>query len=428
MLPDGPDLARTQARGLFADSKGDNETQTFDDETVIVQVPPMEKEVGEKREEKRRPARSGRLLALMFTCLLLAAFFVAYLVPPSAIPLPEYAKEAYGTIHHELRQIIPYPGEAVRKGNAIGPVQDSLTSGDGPMSEVETDAGSVPVVTDRTVEETLPEFDAGESGKLASKAKTSAGVESEILQLNNDRLTLMLPGEVPLLMNYVKAPEGSFRIGSPSSEIGHRPWEEFKETKIGSGYYVGLYEVTQGQFNATMDKNRNPSYWLNNDDWPVDSVDWDDIMGTDGFIERMNRYLTSSNLARYKSDIPREAEWEYACRAGTTTAFNNNTSISNANDDPNLDTLANYNKAQGIGMPTPVGSFEPNAWGLYDMHGNLAEWCKGEAAYSSPFALRGGAWNQQASNCRSASRAPASRSQRGQKWHGFRLVLREAPE
>ena len=296
------------------------------------------------------------------------------------------------------------------------------------MSEVETDAGSVPVLTDRTGVKTLPLFDAEKSGKLASQTETSASFESEILQLNNDRLTLMLPGEVPLLMKYVKAPEGSFRIGSPSSEIGHRPWEEFKEARIGSGYYVGLHEVTQGQFNAIMSKDRNPSYWLNNDDWPVDSVDWDDIMGADGFIERMNRYLTRNNLARFKSDIPKEAEWEYACRAGTATAFNNNTAISNANNDPNLDTLANYNKAQGIGMPTPVGSFEPNAWGLYDMHGNLAEWCKGEPSYSSRFALRGGAWNQQASNCRSASRAPASKSLRGKKWHGFRLVLREAPE
>ena len=121
LLPDGPDFARTPARGLFADSEGDTQTQTFDDETVIVQVPPTEKEVKEKQEEKRRPTRTRWLMALMFTCLLLAALCVAYLVPPSALALPEYAKEAYGTIHHELRQIIPYPGEAERKGGCYQP-------------------------------------------------------------------------------------------------------------------------------------------------------------------------------------------------------------------------------------------------------------------------------------------------------------------
>ncbi|HLP25144.1 MAG TPA: formylglycine-generating enzyme family protein, partial [Acidobacteriota bacterium] len=208
---------------------------------------------------------------------------------------------------------------------------------------------------------------------------------------------------------------GTFLRGSARDELGRRPNEQAQErVALAKPFYIATTETTQAQYMGVMP--RNPSYWRNNPTWPVDQVDWNSIAGNNGFLARVNIGLGTKHGGQMVADLPTEEEWEYACRAGTTTSFNNGTNIGNTDSDSNLDALANYNRAAN-GSPRPVSSFQPNAWGLYDMHGNVAEWCKNRY-------IRGGSWQAKAANCRATSRNQGSAEALGSNQVGFRLVLR----
>jgi formylglycine-generating enzyme required for sulfatase activity len=221
---------------------------------------------------------------------------------------------------------------------------------------------------------------------------------------------------------------GEFLRGSPSSpkEIGRLGTEsEPVLTKINAPYYIGVSEVTQLQFESVMPK-QSKSYWRFNipnatkggPEWPIDSIDWGIVnpASKTGFFAVLNRTLAGKYGGLIVADLPSEEEWEYACRAGTQTAFNNGKSITNATTDKALDELANYNRTNN-GHPEPVRSYAPNAWGLYDMHGNVAEWCSNRA-------IRGGSWQSNAAGCRAAWRAQISQEAGPDNKLGFRLVLR----
>ena len=175
-----------------------------------------------------------------------------------------------------------------------------------------------------------------------------------------------------------------------------------------------MYEVTQAQYTSVMP--RSPSWWRGNPTWPIDSVDWQSITGSKGFLTRLNHTLKTKWGGVLVADLPKEDEWEYACRAGTDTSLYNGKNISSADTDKELDQLANYNRSNG-GSPRPVGSFQPNAWGLYDMLGNVSEWC------SNRF-QRGGSWQSKAATCRVAARTEVSSDASQSNQIGFRLVLR----
>jgi formylglycine-generating enzyme required for sulfatase activity len=161
---------------------------------------------------------------------------------------------------------------------------------------------------------------------------------------------------------------------------------------------------------------RSPSYWRGNPSWPVDQITWNDLMAKpQGFLAKLNAALEKTYGGVLVADIPTEDEWEYACRATTTTAFNNEQPINNIESDSALGSIAHYNKSNGA--PRPVGSFAPNKWGFYDMHGNLQEWTQDRF-------LRGGSWDSKAAACRSASRNQTTREAGPSKQTGFRLVLR----
>ena len=196
---------------------------------------------------------------------------------------------------------------------------------------------------------------ANDNEPKAAAATTQAG----------DELTLTLPGNVSLRMKKIRA--GVFNMGSPGTELGRNKDENQHPVAITKDFYVGVFEVTQPQYEAIMGKN--PSKFVERSH-PVDNVTWNDAKE---FCKRLN--TTIKRLDGYKFDLPTEAQWEYACRAGTETALNNGKDNTTKIDEcPNLNEVAWYGSNSG-NLTHPVGQKAPNAWGLYDMHGNVAEWC-----------------------------------------------------
>ncbi len=176
--------------------------------------------------------------------------------------------------------------------------------------------------------------------------------------------TEKLPNRVTLEM--VSLPAGQFLMGSPDSDYEKPP----HQVKVNS-FAIGKYPVTQAQYEAVMGKNpshfKNNSWLKNNLQNPVEQVSWNDAQA---FCQKLSQITGKT----YR--LPTEAEWEYACRAGTTTPFYFGETITGE--------LANYRASETYAgeakgeyreETTPVGQFPPNAFGLYDMHGNVWEWC-----------------------------------------------------
>ncbi len=228
-------------------------------------------------------------------------------------------------------------------------------------------------------------------------------------------------------MTFNQIPAGTFMMGSPEGELGRNDWEESqRKVTLTQAFYMQTTEVTQGQWQELM--GNNPS-WISycGSDCPVENVSWNDIQG---FIEILNTRGEGTYI------LPTEAQWEYSARAGTTTAFASGDITELYCDyDPNLDLMGWY-CGNVVEMHSPVAQKEPNAWGLYDMHGNVWEWCQdlyGSYADISLFdpvgsstgsyrVIRGGGWRNIALHCRSAYRhslAPDIRD----FVTGFRLIL-----
>ncbi len=221
-------------------------------------------------------------------------------------------------------------------------------------------------------------------------------------------------------MKLTLVPAGEFRMGSPADEKGREAEETPHRVTIGRAFRIGTTEVTQAQWKAVMGARRGR---FEGDDLPVEDVSWNDAVA---FCQK----LSKAEGKTYR--LPTEAEWEYACRAGAAGRF--------AADD--LDALAWYDD-NSEGRTHPVAAKKPNAWGLYDMHGNVAEWC---ADYYAPYppgdaadpagppegkarVVRGGSFASFDRGCRSASRSSA-RPAYQMKVIGLRVVLelpQEAP-
>ncbi len=201
---------------------------------------------------------------------------------------------------------------------------------------------------------------------------------------------------------------GKFTMGSPAEEMGRSDDELQHEVTITKSFYIGVFECTQKQWQLVT--RGNPSYYKN-DLNPVERINHDTTK------EFLNTLKNKTGLA---FDLPTEAQWEYACRAGTTTAFNSGKDLTNPNGaDSALNEVGN---GGGYNTDSKVGSYKPNAWGLYDMHGNVWEWCLDwyDSEYysvspaedpagpttGSARVIRGGSSHSQASkDCRSAKRS-----------------------
>jgi formylglycine-generating enzyme required for sulfatase activity len=245
--------------------------------------------------------------------------------------------------------------------------------------------------------------------------------------------------------NFVRINGGTFTMGSPISEVNHDSDETQRQVTV-SGFYMGKYEVTQAEYEAVM--GTNPSNFKGAN-LPVEKVSWYDA------VEYCNRRSQKEGLSPAYAisgigdsrtvtwnrgsngyRLPTEAEWEYACRGGTATPFStgNNITTGQANYDGN-NPYNNNAKGTYREKATAVGSFAANHWGLYDMHGNVWEWCwdwygdyssgaqsnPGGAASGSSRVVRGGSWRYGAQDLRSAFRGSGPPSLRSDRI-GFRLV------
>jgi formylglycine-generating enzyme required for sulfatase activity/dienelactone hydrolase len=268
--------------------------------------------------------------------------------------------------------------------------------------------------------------------------------------------TLELPVGGGITMKLVRIEPGKFRMGSPTNEAGRKEDEALHEANIARPLAIGVFPVTQAQFRQVM--GTRPSIFtgkggekqflrvmgttkreleLNTDDFPVDHVSWEDAIDFCHIVSLVPEVRENGWIV----DLPTEAEWECACRAGTETPFHYGNSLSS--------TQANFNgngpyggaaKGPALGRPSKVGSYAPNAWGLYDTHGNVLQWCKdiydsnyrpSETATSADHRVaRAGFFRLPAEECRAARRFhfhPTLHAVETQMTSpiGFRVVVRQ---
>ncbi len=251
-------------------------------------------------------------------------------------------------------------------------------------------------------------------------------------------------------LEMVLIPAGTFMMGSPESEAERRDDETQHQVTISKPFYLGKYPVTQAQWQQVMGNNmcapsasdivaitqaqwqhmmRNiPSVFKSEGLWPVQNVSWDD---TQAFCLKLKE-ITQASFC-----IPTEAQWEYACRAGTTTPFHFGCELNGRQANCNGDLpYGTATEEPWLNETSPVGMYPANAWGLYDMHGNVSEWCSdwygdfpsgsvtdpNGPATGSGRVYRGGGWNSFAVHCRSANRCRLVPSDRFSAL-GFRVAL-----
>jgi formylglycine-generating enzyme required for sulfatase activity len=250
-------------------------------------------------------------------------------------------------------------------------------------------------------------------------------------------------------MRLVRVPAGTFLMGSPPVEEGRYDDEHQHEVEITHAFWLGAHEVTQEQYRTVT--GANPSFFaatgaghdrvkgLDTRNFPVESVSWQEAVA---FCKKLSE-LPAERRARRTYRLPTEAEWEYACRAGSSTPFHFGRSLAAAQANCN----GNFpygGAARGVFLrrTAAAGAYGPNAWGLHEMHGNVWEWCadwydddyyrRGPRkdppgpAEGDARVMRGGSWFGEARLCRAAHRLWAGPTARN-KFTGFRVVCVTPP-
>lgn len=251
-------------------------------------------------------------------------------------------------------------------------------------------------------------------------------------------------------------PKGTFSMGSPAGELGRYGNETQHDVTLTKDFYLGVFEVTQRQWELVM--GNKPSYFNNATYYqtrPVETVSYYDIRENPANSDDpsadwpansavnatsfMGKLRAKTGLTGF--DLPTESQWEYASRAGTATALNSGYNLTSTGSDPRMSEVGRYWYNGGSGSTqngdtsvgtAKVGAYQPNQWGLYDMHGNVWEWCLDwygtypgtvsdpKGAVSGSFrVIRGGGWGNDAGDCRSAFRIYGSPDSRNGSF-GFR--------
>ncbi len=311
---------------------------------------------------------------------------------------------------------------------------------DSPKSKA-TDVGA-PRAAEATGQQTKTAT--AESGENASqKPKAAANWPFDAKEAKRRQTDAAQELGVPVVRKFpagnlemVFVPAGEFMMGSPAAELKRdRNEGPLHRVRITKPFYIGKFAITQRQWEALGEKNW--SRWRFVGDCrqsPVEWVSWDDAQR---FLKKLNERVKGKGTFT----LPTEAEWEYACRAGTSSPFHVGETITA--EQANFNGYYAYGKgARGVYRETTVksGSFKPNAFGLYDMHGNVFEWCQDWYAFDyykgmvtddpqgpakgDERVLRGGSWTNGPANCRSAARVKFKQDGRD-IFLGFRVVFRD---
>jgi len=265
-------------------------------------------------------------------------------------------------------------------------------------------------------------------------------------KLGSEKCVLPLSKNKSLEMVWVTP--GTFTIGSPKDELFRDTDETQHTVTLTRGYWIGRYEVTQEQYRQIMKINPVATRIAVESDrgkgeqYPVYKVSWNDATN---FCAKLTALLKENGTipVGYKCSLPTEAQWEYACRGGTETSLNNGTNLRDIRKDRNLSKLGWYEENSGE-KTHPVGKLQPNNLGIYDMHGNVWEYCLDwydeysdtvtdpigpekppQKDYPPGRVIRGGSWNRDAGKCRSAYREELNpdSGHRTNDTYGFRIVL-----
>ncbi|MCX6921685.1 MAG: SUMF1/EgtB/PvdO family nonheme iron enzyme, partial [Verrucomicrobia bacterium] len=287
------------------------------------------------------------------------------------------------------------------------------------------------------------------SVQTSDAARYSVRVSNQTGSVNSDGavLTVTAPPAPSPSPRLIWIPPGTFVMGSPTSEALRNTDETQHTVTLTHGFYIGKYAVTQGEYLALI--GNNPSWftpvngYAQNISRPVEKVSWNDATNYCARLTQQEQIAGRLPFG-WVYRLPTESEREYACRAGTTTAFHYGNALhggmanfySYYEYDASIGNIIVNNPTTFLGGTTTVGSYQPNAWGLHDMHGNVREWCRDwYAAYpignvSDPQGpasgsyrlIRGGGWDWAGGNCRSAHRSPYGPTFRNDNF-GFRVVL-----
>jgi formylglycine-generating enzyme required for sulfatase activity len=233
-------------------------------------------------------------------------------------------------------------------------------------------------------------------------------------------------------LDMIWCPPGSFTMGSDASESGRRADENETVVYISKGFFLGKYEVTNEQWAAIYGSYGGPNGWVGLN-LPATSISWENAQD---FIARLNESEEAKNNLPegWSYSLPTEAEWEYACKAGSTTRFSWGNDINSSK--ANYNWSGSWNSGDDAQRTISVGQFSPNQWGFYDMHGNVLEWTldwygpypnspstdpKGPS-FGSQRVNRGGSWYNSGNDLRSSRRPPFPT--RRSYAYGFRLALK----